>query len=113
MVMSRPRVLVSDLGNVLLRFDHGPAYRAIEAAFRGGTPEGTFASEFVATGYGRGVLGSRDFYDHLKAKFDLSLEYERFCHIWCDIFVEDTELLALVRELAVAHRVLLSNTNDI
>jgi putative hydrolase of the HAD superfamily len=43
----------------------------------------------------------------------LKMDYAAFCRAFSDMFCEDQEVIALVREAPVASRVLLSNTNSI
>ncbi|NLC56027.1 MAG: HAD family phosphatase [Armatimonadetes bacterium] len=108
------RVLVSDLGNVLLPLEPERAYRALAAASR--HPEGIaerVRQVAVETGIGRGGASPEAFYQRLAAALGLQLDFATFCRVWSDIFREDAATVALVRQARVERRYLLSNTDPI
>ena len=107
----RPRVLICDLGNVLVRFDHAPAWNRIDGACATGV--GTFERVCTESGFHRGAVNGRGLYDQLVRECGLALSWTAFCSAWCDIFVEDREVVRLAREAKVEYRVLLSNTNQL
>lgn len=111
--MSRIRVLVSDLGKVLLPFDVQRVWDALDPHFEC-PPEAARAAVqqlFRETRFGRGGVSGREFYRRLAERTGLRLPYEAFRVVWSDMFWEDPAVIRLVREAPVEKRYLLSNTN--
>jgi glucose-1-phosphatase len=107
-------VIVSDLGQVLLKFDTEPGWRELEAA----CPEckefrSIFRTVFGEAEMGRGVTDPEEFYRRLIHATGLRLPFPEFCRIWCDQFWEDDETISLIMNAPVGERHLLSNTNVI
>jgi putative hydrolase of the HAD superfamily len=99
---------------VLLPFDTEPVWQVLLAAC--GDPERArqaFREEWMTAEMGKGRTEPVVFYRRVAERMGLRMEYAAFCRAFSDMFWEDEEVIALVRELPVASRVLLSNTNAI
>jgi len=115
-------VLLFDLGNVILPFNH---YQIAEklALFssrdEGPDPATLFSYLFDLHGglvndYETGRLSSQSFFDSIRKTFGLQLSFDRFVPIWNEIFTEDREVSALIRSLKGKRKLgLLSNTNPL
>jgi putative hydrolase of the HAD superfamily len=105
-----------DLGNVLIRVDHGRFCRRLgEAASR--DPEDIYRTVFesrLEPAYDTGRLSSQTFYQEIKRLFQVDVSYSRFCEWWQDIFAPMEGMSALVEAMAQRYPLfLLSNTNDL
>ena len=111
------KALIFDLGNVLLRFDHGRMTAAL------GERYGCDASEIEAFLFGDdrrlwhmedGAFDSRSLHEELNGRFR-PIEYDAFFAAGGDIFEDGPEMADLVRRLKAAgyRLVVLSNTSDL
>jgi glucose-1-phosphatase len=107
------KVLVTDLGQVLLRFDTGPPLTALREASDHPEAVGELSRFLRETGFGAGRATAADFYRLAREAMGLRLHYDDFCRVWSDMFEVDHETVALVRGAKVERRYLLSNTNEI
>jgi putative hydrolase of the HAD superfamily len=115
-------VVLFDLGNVILPFNH---YQIAEKLSRFATnadfqdPKKIFTYLFdfkngAINGYEVGKVSSRDFFQSLKDHLRLTLSFEDFKPIWNDIFWENEEVSEIIRSLKGKKRLgLLSNTNPL
>lgn len=81
-------VVIFDLGNVLIDFDHLIAARRI-AHFCAKSPEeifGLFFSSPVTALFEQGKLSPQDFFKEVKDMLGLKISYETFVPIWNEIF---------------------------
>jgi FMN phosphatase YigB (HAD superfamily) len=109
-----PSILVTDLGNVLLTIDPEIAWERLrKVAPQCADPQGVFRNVLKDTGYSQGKVSSLHFYQSVVEATRLNLSYPEFCEVFCDIFSEDLETLAVLRGFDVKQRHLLSNTNAI
>ena len=122
MTPSPAEVILYDLGNVILPFNH---YQIAERLLPFShhqefqDPQQIFSHLFdlekgVINSYETGKVSSRQFFQSLKDAFALSLSYEEFVPLWNDIFVEDRGVSEII--LSQRKRVglgLLSNTNPL
>lgn len=110
----RPQAFLFDLGNVLVRFDHRIAARAI-TSHSGLDPQKLYELLFdssLVVDHDEGRLSTPAFYRGLQEKIGLSMPYEEFLNVWNDIFSEIPATTFLVRGLlAQAPCFLISNTN--
>jgi FMN phosphatase YigB (HAD superfamily) len=113
--MSQIKVLVSDLGKVLLPFEVERVWEALNPHFGVTHDEArqVVRALFRETRFGAGGVDGRGFYQRLVERSGLRLPYEAFCVAWSDMFTEDEGVIRLVVEAPVEKRYLLSNTNDI
>jgi glucose-1-phosphatase len=115
-------VILFDLGNVILPFNHRQIPVKLLPYSQGGDlkdSQGIFSYLFdsqkgTVSLYESGKISSEEFFRSLKESFCLSLSFEEFIPIWNDIFVEDEEVSKLIRSLKGSKRLgLLSNTNPL
>jgi HAD superfamily hydrolase (TIGR01509 family) len=108
--------LAFDLGNVLVKVDHGRFCRGL-ARLAGVSPEAVFAQVFetdLEIGYDTGRLSSREFYDLVQARVGVKLPFADFGRLWSDIFAPLAGMEAVLAELAPRYPLfLLSNTNPL
>ncbi len=113
-------VILFDLGNVILPFNH----RQIPPKLLPYAPGGNlgdsqeifsylFDPQKGTVGlYESGRISSEEFFRSLKESFCLSLSFKEFIPIWNDIFVENEEVSQIIRSLKGKRKLgLLSNTN--
>lgn len=109
------RTLISDLGNVLLRFDHMQACRDLAKLCKW-SPEQIYASMFesgLVGDYDLGRISSVEFAHRCAERLDLALGLDAVREIWSDIFEPLEGMEELIRALeGRCTRVLLSNTNE-
>lgn len=115
-------VILFDLGNVILPFNH---YQIAEKLSRFTKnedfqdPKRIFSYLFnfengAINGYEVGKVSSLDFFQSLKEHLQLTLSFEEFIPIWNDIFWENLEVSEIIRSLKGKKRLgLLSNTNPL
>jgi FMN phosphatase YigB (HAD superfamily) len=111
------KVLLFDLGRVLVDFDHLRSAQRI-AAFCSKTPRQIYDLFFesgVTTGFEAGKITPEDFYLQIKQMLDLKLSYASFEPIWNDIFflsAQNRLVFGLANALRVNYKIaLLSNIN--
>jgi len=109
------RVLVSDLGKVLLPFDVRRVWDALLPHL--GVPleeaRASVQALYRETRFGTGGVRGEEFHRRLVERTALRLPYDAFCLAWSDMFWEDRAVLQLIEEAGVARRYLVSNTNEI
>jgi glucose-1-phosphatase len=112
------RAIVSDLGNVLLHFDH----RLITSRLAGHLPGAGWTEEQersfwpLVRDFEHGSIGSDNFLQRAGDVLALpsSLDREQFRRLWADIFWPNEEFIALLAGLRERLRlVMLSNTNPL
>lgn len=105
-----------DLGNVLIRVDHGRFCRRLAQA-AGVAPEEVHRAVFETSlepDYDTGRLSSQAFYQEIMSFFQVDLPYSHFCAWWQDIFAPMEGMAEVVEALADRYPLfLLSNTNDL
>ncbi len=116
------KVILFDLGNVILPFNH---YQIAEKLSRFSQrkefqdPQKIFSYLFdfekgSVNGYEVGEVSSFQFFKSLKEYLHLSLSFEEFIPIWNDIFIENKEVSEIIRSLKGKKRLgLISNTNPL
>lgn len=113
--MSR-KVIVSDLGNVLVNFDMGIAtYKVAELAKLDENKifQVLFDSDLPRR-HEEGKLSGAEFYAAVKQRLSLKIGFETFKDIWNNIFWENIKVCRLFREIGRDHRlVLLSNIGEL
>jgi putative hydrolase of the HAD superfamily len=115
-------VIIYDLGNVILPFNH---YRIAEKLSRFSQrkefqdPPKIFSYLFdfekgAVNGYEVGKVSSLEFFQSLKEFLQLSLSFEEFVPIWDDIFLENQEVSQIILSQKGRWKLgLLSNTNPL
>jgi glucose-1-phosphatase len=117
------KLFVFDLGNVILPFENRPvAARLWERSGKRGTlsAEAIFDALFsredgLINAYEKGRLTSEQFFDQLRRRFSLALEFEEFKGIWNPIFRENVRVREAVIHLKARGYplFLLSDTNEL
>jgi FMN phosphatase YigB (HAD superfamily) len=107
--------IIFDLGRVLVNFDFQRGYRALEGLCPYPAAEIPMRIPIVLVRrLETGLIEPRDFYLEFSHALGLTVDYSRFCEIWCSIFTELLLPESLLESLAARYRlVLLSNTNPI
>jgi glucose-1-phosphatase len=111
------RTLIFDLGKVIVPFDFGRGYQALEPLC--GIPAADIPRRIGSTDlvirFETGLISPEDFVRDLSALLSLRVDYGQFCSIWSSIFLPDTLIPeAMIENLARRYRLLLlSNTNAI
>ena len=95
------KAFVSDLGNVLLDFDMGIATKKA-TRFTSLTEEEIFNTLFdseLPRLHERGHLSGPEFYERVKERLRLSLDFDGFKAIWNDIFSKNEAMCSLIKRL--------------
>ncbi len=113
--MQPSKILVSDLGKVLLPFDIGRVWSALAPHFPTDVATGWagLREVYLACRLGVGGADGPDFHAAVVERTGLRLSYREFALAWSDMFWEDPPVLDLMVQAPFRQRVLLSNTNCI
>ncbi|MFH1692001.1 MAG: HAD family phosphatase [Candidatus Omnitrophota bacterium] len=111
------KLILCDLGNVLINFDHRLAVRKI-LPFTDKSFDEIYQFFFdspLTEKYETGRISSIDFFQSLEKQLNIShLSYESFIDIWNEIFFENKGMLELLLALKQQYRLhLLSNINEL
>ncbi len=110
-------IIVFDLGNTLIRFDHNIAVNKVKDVSK--APHDVIYQAFFDSPHTRafekGEILSGEFYAGIKESLGMGIDYDAFVPIWNNIFWEDEVSCRLARRLkAKGHRLfLLSNVNKL
>jgi putative hydrolase of the HAD superfamily len=107
------RILVTDLGRVLLPFDTAKPMRLLAEASRHPDAIARLGAVVRETGFGRGEIDPEALFVRARDAMGLQVDFSAFCRLYSDMFSEDWATVALVRSARVEKRILLSNTNAI
>jgi FMN phosphatase YigB (HAD superfamily) len=122
MIQPSIEVILYDLGNVILPFNH---FQIAEKLSRSSQrkefqdPPKMFSYLFdfekgAVNGYEVGKVSSLEFFQSLRGFLQLSLSFEDFIPIWNEIFIEDQEVSQIILSQKGRWRLgLLSNTNPL
>lgn len=116
------QVILFDLGNVILPFNHFQIAEKLsqfsqKKEFQ--DPKKIFSYLFdfekgAVNPFDLGKVSPREFFQAIKERLDLSVSFEEFVPIWCNIFVEDQEVTQIILSLKRKWRLgLLSNTDPL
>lgn len=108
-------VLISDLGQVLLRFDVERAWRSLIPSFSYIQPDlrQRVSDLFTRSGFGAGAVSGAEFHASLCEELGLCMSLQEFARAWSDMFWVDEEVIDLVRRARFRGRYVLSNTNEL
>jgi FMN phosphatase YigB (HAD superfamily) len=110
------KAVIFDLGRVLVDFDFGRGYRALEGLCPYGAQEipKRLSGCGLVERFETGLMGPEEFVAAFSKQLDLEIDYPKFCEIWSSIFTDPLVPESLVASLRQKYRVvLLSNTNAI
>ena len=108
------RIIIFDLGNVLLKFDVRIIARKLAERFS--LDEDKLFDLFFdspLTGiHDDGKIDEREFHRRVMEMFNINMAFEEFRDIWVDIFTENTDVAELVQFLLKKYKVfLMTNIN--
>lgn len=108
------KVIIFDLGNTLIRFDHNISAKKLANLFHLDSEKVRslfFDSELTRT-FEKGLVSPKEFYSRITARLGISLPFKDFVAIWNDIFWEDKEACDIARQLKNNYKLfLLSNVS--
>lgn len=108
------KVIIFDLGNTLIRFDHNISAVKFARLFHLDAEEARklFFDSELTQAFERGLLSPREFYARVTQRLGIKLPFKDFVDIWNDIFWEDTKACAIARRLKKDYKLfLLSNVS--
>jgi FMN phosphatase YigB (HAD superfamily) len=115
-------VILFDLGNVIFHFNHFQIAEKLSQFSRRREfqdPKKIFSylfdlQEGAINGFDLGKVSPQEFFQAIKERLDLSVSFDEFVPIWCNIFVEDREVTRIIHSLKRKWRLgLLSNTDPL
>ena len=107
------RLVLCDLGGVVVRFDSAKALTAL-AGVAGCTPQDVIAAldDALLLGFETGRLTARQFFDGLTQRLHSAPTYEQFTALWNDIFTGNPDVPPILERLrGQCQLASLSNTN--
>jgi FMN phosphatase YigB (HAD superfamily) len=108
--------IVSDLGNVLLRFDNTVFFRKLAPYTRHSLAEirqVTHDNLDLAVLFEKGAISSLDFFTNVRELLELSAGFEEFYALYCDIFTLNLPVLDLYRRLRPGYKMALLSSTDV
>lgn len=108
----RYSVIIFDLGNTLIKFDHNISAKKFVNLFHLDAEEvrGLFFDSSMTQAFERGQISPKDFYSGITRHLNVSIPFEDFVSIWNDIFWLDEGSCAIARRLKKDYKLfLLSN----
>lgn len=114
--MKDERVILFDLGKVLIDFDHRVAVKKIKPYCH--LDEKNIYDLFFDSGitdkYERGLISSLEFYQEAKKILGAEISYEEFTPIWNEIFTPNPGMLEFLESLKDNYRLyMVSNINEL
>jgi FMN phosphatase YigB (HAD superfamily) len=115
-------VILYDLGNVILPFNHFQIAEKLsrfseKKEFRDPPKIFSYLFDFekgAVNGYEVGKVSSSEFFESLRESLQLSLSFEEFIPIWNEIFIENKEVSRIILSQRGRWKLgLLSNTNPL
>lgn len=110
----RYSVIVFDLGNTLIRFDHNISAKKLGLLFGLDSKRiyDVFFDSELTRAFEKGEISPREFYRSITGLLGIDIPYKDFVDIWNDIFWEDKAACDFARQLKKTYRLfLLSNIN--
>lgn len=110
----RYSVIVFDLGNTIIRFDHNISAKKIAKLFDLDSKKiyDAFFDSEITRAFEKGEISPREFHRRASGLLGVDMPYQDFVAIWNDIFWEDEDACKLARQLKNSYKLfLLSNVN--
>ena len=107
-------VIIFDLGNTLIRFDHNISAKKFANLFHLDSEEvrSLFFDSDLTKIFERGQISSKEFYARITKRLGVKMSYRDFVSIWNDIFWPDEASCSVARRLKKNYKLfLLSNIN--
>jgi Predicted hydrolase (HAD superfamily) len=111
-VIKRYSVIIFDLGNTLIRFDHSISAKKFANLFHLDSEEvrKLFFDSTLTQAFERGQISSKEFYSRITGGLGVAIPFKDFTAIWNDIFWIDEGSCAIARRLKKDYKLfLLSN----
>lgn len=110
--------IVSDLGKVLVFFDHFISAQKIAkfSRFSAQNCMDIVMNDNCVTEFGKGFISGNEFYHNVCKLLEVDekvLRFEEFRLIWADIFMINRPMIRFLEENSDRKRILLSNTDEI
>ncbi|MDP3730241.1 MAG: HAD hydrolase-like protein [Candidatus Omnitrophota bacterium] len=108
----RYRVIIFDLGNTLIKFDHNISAKKIANLFHLDSEEvrRLFFDSKLTQAFERGQISPKDFHARVTRHLGVAIPFRDFVSIWNDIFWADEGACAIARRLKKDYKLfLLSN----
>ncbi|MDP3790824.1 MAG: HAD hydrolase-like protein [Candidatus Omnitrophota bacterium] len=108
------KVIIFDLGNTLIRFDHRISAKKIASLFHLDSEKvrSLFFDSEITRDFEKGLISPKVFYSRVTEFLNIKIPFNDFVSIWNDIFWEDKESCNLARQLKSKYKLfLLSNVN--
>lgn len=108
------RVIIFDLGNTLIRFDHNISAGKFSRLFNldAEKTRAMFFDSDLTRDFERGAMPPREFHRRMTRRLGIRLSFADFAPIWNDIFWEDRDACDIARKLKESYRLfLLSNVS--
>jgi putative hydrolase of the HAD superfamily len=108
------RLVLFDVGRVLIDFDFAIALKRLRELFRVDASKmiALFRNSRLVEDWDRGLIAPADFFKAVQKEMNFPIGMERFSSIWNEIFREKDEVISLAKSLNQNYKVfLLSNTN--
>jgi FMN phosphatase YigB (HAD superfamily) len=112
--MSAAKVIIFDLGNTLIRFDHSIAAKKLSNLFHIDSEKVRllFFDSELTRDFEKGLISPRVFYSRVTELLNIKISFNDFVAIWNDIFWEDKRSCDIARQLKKRYKLfLLSNVN--
>jgi len=109
---NRYSVIIFDLGNTLIRFDHNISAKKLANLFHLDTEEvrKLFFDSELTQAFERGQISPKDFHTRITRRLGIKISFRDFVPIWNDIFWIDEGACAIARRLKKDYKLfLLSN----
>ncbi|MBN1436903.1 MAG: HAD family phosphatase [Sedimentisphaerales bacterium] len=96
------KAVIFDLGRVLIDLDFAPLLHRL---FNDSSNEDAFErfermrQDEIAQQYGRGQIDPHQFHAALCRKYNLTIDFQDFTQLWCDVFTPKPDMLALLQDL--------------
>lgn len=113
--MIEERVILFDLGRVLIDFDHYIAVRRIRpfCSLEEKDIFNLFFDSHLIDRYEKGLISSFDFFQQVKKMLNAKITYEEFVPIWNEIFMPHPGMLEVLELLKDNYRLyMVSNINE-
>lgn len=110
------KVIIFDLGNVVLKFDIGIIAKKIAAKHNLNEHElfEFFFDSPLTQIHDEGKIDAKEFFKRVRASLNINMSFRQFKAIWSDIFTENKEIIDLLGVLFKSKKYkiyLMSNTN--
>ena len=108
------KVIIFDLGNTLIRFDHNISAKKLANLFHLDSEKVArlFFDSELTRDFEKGLMSSKEFHTRMTKLLGITLPFKDFVPIWNDIFWEDKEACDIARHLKKDYKLfLLSNVS--